>query len=187
MEASGTIKRNLKQAMALVGSFKEVAIDQSSENRRRFNIKDYLNEVLMSLQSRLKQTRHEIVIVCPENLEITSYPAAFSQIISNLIINSLTHAFEDDEAGEMEIRITVKDSRLIIDYRDNGCGMALEAVSKIFDPFFTNRYTSGSTGLGMYIVYNTVTQTLGGKIECFSSQGDGMNIVIQIPMAKLGD
>jgi len=184
-EASATIKHNLKQAMALVERFKEVSIDQSSEERRRFNIKEYLDEVLMSLQPRLKQTRHEIITICPEQLEITSHPEAFSQIISNLIINSLTHAFEDKKAGEMEIRVTVKDIRLVIDYRDNGCGMASETASKIFDPFFTNRYTSGSTGLGMYIVFNTVTQTLGGKIECFSRKGDGMNIVIQIPMDNL--
>ena len=91
MEASGTIKSNLKRAVEMIGSFKEIAVDQSSEERRRFNIKHYLDEVLMSLRPKFKRTRHEIITVCPENLEINSYPGAFSQVITNLIVNSLTH------------------------------------------------------------------------------------------------
>ncbi len=187
IEASATIKNNLKRAVELVGSFKEIAVDQSSGERRRFNIKDYLNEVLMSLQPKFKQTSHEIITICPEDLEITSYPGVFSQIITNLIVNSLTHAFESIEAGEMEIRITVENNHLVIGYRDNGCGMPPDAVAKIFDPFFTTRRAAGGTGLGMYIVYNIVTQTLGGQIECISHQGEGINITTQIPMENLGE
>ncbi|MBC2713845.1 MAG: AAA family ATPase [Desulfobacteraceae bacterium] len=186
MEASATIKSNLKRAVELVGSFKEIAVDQSSEEKRRFNVKNYLDEVMMSLQPKFKRTRHEIITLCPEDLEINSYPGVFSQIITNLIVNSLTHAFENIEAGEMEIRVTVKNDHLVVGYQDNGCGMPPEAAAKIFDPFFTTRRSSGGSGLGMYIVYNIVTQTLGGQIECVSRQNEGMNITIQIPMENLG-
>ena len=185
MDASATVKHNLKRAVELVGNFKEIAVDQSSEKRRRFNVRDYLDEILMSLQPKVKRTRHEIITICPEDLEINSYPGAFSQIITNLIINSLTHAFKNMDPGEMEIRITAENNRLIIVYRDNGCGMSPDAAAKIFDPFFTTRRSSGGTGLGMYIVYNLVTQTLGGQIECITSQAEGMNITIRIPMENL--
>jgi signal transduction histidine kinase len=185
LEASATIKSNLKRAVDLVGSFKEIAVDQTSEERRRFNVKNYLDEVLMNLQPKYKRTRHEITTVCPEDLEITSYPGVFSQIITNLIVNSLTHAFEKVEAGEMEIRVTVENDHLIVGYQDNGCGMPPEDAAKIFNPFFTTRRSSGGTGLGMYIVYNIVTQTLGGKIECAARPDEGMKIFIQIPMKNL--
>lgn len=185
LEASGTVKSNLKQAVAMVGSFKEIAVDQSSEERRRFNVKDYLDEILMSLAPKFKHTRHEIITICPENLEINSYPGAFSQILTNLIINSFTHAFENTDAGEMEIRITLEDNHLVMDYQDNGRGMAAETAAKIFDPFFTTRRPFGGTGLGMYIVYNIVTQTLGGQIECHAAPDEGMRISIRIPAEVL--
>lgn len=184
-EACATILANLKRAVTLVGSFKEIAVDQASENLRRFNVRDYIDEVLMSLQPKFKRTRHVVTTICPEDLEITSYPGVFSQIFTNLIVNSLTHAFDETFAGEMEIRVRVENSRLSIVYQDNGRGMEPEIAAKIFDPFFTTRRSAGGAGLGMYIVYNIVTQTLGGTIHCVSSPGEGIKIFIEIPMEKL--
>lgn len=185
VEAAGTVQKNLKRAVELISSFKEVAADQTSEERRRFNFNDYIDEVLLSLRPKYKRTKHAITVVCPDDLEINSYPGAFSQIITNCIINSLTHAFADTDAGEMEIRVAVEADDLIFEYRDNGCGMSPEAAEKIFQPFFTTRRGSGGTGLGMYIVYNLVTQTLGGRIECDTLPGRGMAITVTIPMENL--
>lgn len=185
LEACATTQANLKRAVTLVGSFKEIAVDQASENLRQFNLRDYIDEVLMSLQPKFKRTRHVITTVCPENLEITSYPGVFSQILTNLIVNSLTHGFDETSAGEMEIRVHEENGRLSIVYQDNGRGMDPETAAKIFDPFFTTRRSSGGAGLGMYIVYNIVTQTLGGSIQCISRPGAGVNFFIEIPMENL--
>ncbi|RJP47410.1 MAG: PAS domain S-box protein [Desulfobacteraceae bacterium] len=185
IEAAGTIYKNLSRAVELIGSFKEVAADQTSEERRRFNVNDYIGEVLLSLQPKYKRTRHNITVACPDDLEINSYPGAFSQIITNCVINSLTHAFADVDAGQMEIRVAVEADDLVFEYRDNGCGMSPEAAEKIFQPFFTTRRGSGGTGLGMYIVYNLVTQTLGGRIECDSRPQQGLIITVKIPMENL--
>lgn len=185
MDAGNTIQKNLSRAVELIGSFKEVAADQSSEEQRRFNIKDYLDEILLSLRPKYKRTGHSITTVCLDNLEINSYPGAFSQIITNFVINSLTHAFDGIEAGEMEIRVTMDKEQLVLEYRDNGNGMHAETSAKIFDPFFTTRRSSGGTGLGMYIVYNIVTQTLGGQIDCVTQPGQGVLITIKIPMENL--
>jgi len=185
IEAGSTIHNNLRRAVELIGSFKEVAADQASEERRRFNVNDYIDEVLLSLRPKYKRTRHAITVVCPDDLEINSYPGAFSQIITNCIINSLTHAFSDMDAGEMEIRVAVKADDLIFEYRDNGCGMSPEAAEKIFQPFFTTRRGAGGTGLGMYIVHNLVTQTLGGRITCDTRPEQGMTITVKIPMENL--
>lgn len=183
-EACATIQANLNQALTLAGSFKEIAADQTSESPRRFNLRNYIDEVLISLQPRLKHTRHAITAVCPEDIEITSYPGVFSQILTNLIINSLTHAFDETMAGEMEIRVQVQDDHLSIVYQDNGRGMDAETAAKIFDPFFTARHSSGA-GLGMYIVYNIITRTLGGTIDCISSPGGGVQFFIRIPMERV--
>ncbi len=185
MDAASTTHKNLKRAVALIGSFKEVAADQASEEQRRFNVKDYIDEVLLSLRPKYKRTMHSITAFCPEDLEINSYPGAFSQIITNLVINSLTHAFEGIDSGEMEIRVTMEEQQLIFQYRDNGVGMNHESAVKIFDPFFTTRRSAGGTGLGMYIVYNIVTQTLGGRIDCVTEPDQGMVITIKIPMEDL--
>lgn len=185
LEAAGTVHTNLRRAVELIGSFKEVAADQTSEARRRFNVNDYIGEVLLSLRPKYKRTRHAIKVLCPENLEINSYPGVFSQIITNFVINSLTHAFTDNDVGEMEIRVVIEVDNLILEYRDNGCGISPEAAEKIFQPFFTTRRDSGGAGLGLYIVYNLVTQTLGGKIVCESSPGQGITITIRIPMENL--
>ncbi len=185
IESAGTIHNNLRRAVELIGSFKEVAADQTSEERRRFNVNDYIDEVLLSLRPKYKRTSHAITVLCPEDIEINSYPGAFSQIITNCVINSLTHAFADVDAGEMEIRVAVEADDLIFEYRDNGCGMSPDAAEKIFRPFFTTRRGSGGTGLGMYIVYNLVTQTLGGRIDCDTGPGHGMTITVRIPMDNL--
>jgi len=184
-EACATIQANLKRAVTLVGSFKEIAVDQASENLRRFNLRNYIDEVLMSLQPKFKRTRHVITTVCPEDIEITSYPGVFSQILTNLIVNSLTHAFDEKIAGKMEIRVRIENDHLTIIYQDNGRGMDSETAAKIFDPFFTTRRSSGGAGLGMYIVYNIVTQTLGGSIQCISRPGEGIQFFIEIPMERL--
>ncbi len=181
-EACEMVLANLQRAADLVRSFKQVAVDKSSGERRRFALKPYLEEVLRSLGPQLRRTRHEVLLDCPEDLEIDSYPGAYSQIVTNLVFNSLTHGFEGIEQGRIEIEVRRADESLQLRYRDNGRGIAPEHLPKIFDPFFTTKRGVGGSGLGLHVLYNLVTQTLGGTIECRSRPGEGVNFEIDVPI-----
>ena len=180
-DSSALILSNLKRAADLVAGFKQVAVDQTAGKRRRFNLKDYLDEVLVSMRPKFKHTKHSIVVDCPDDIEINSYPGAIAQIITNLVINSLVHGFDGVEKGDIHISIERVSDGIRLIYRDNGVGMEKEMVGRIFEPFFTTRRHAGGTGLGMHIVYNQVSQTLKGSIECKSAPGKGVEFKIFIP------
>jgi signal transduction histidine kinase len=183
-ESSEMILTNLKRADNLIHSFKQIAVDQSTEGKRHFHLKEYLNNVLLSLQPRLRKTSHRITVNCPEDLEITSYPGAISQIITNLVMNSLVHGFEDLEQGKIIINISINKAILHFHYSDDGKGIQEEHLPKIFNPFFTTKRSQGRSGLGMHIVYNLVTQTLKGTIECTSTPGAGTTFLIHFPVER---
>jgi C4-dicarboxylate-specific signal transduction histidine kinase len=181
-QSSTMILNNLNRAAELIQSFKQVAVDQSSEKRRRFPVKAYLEEVLISLRPKLKRTQHSIEIFGPEELALDSYPGAFSQIVTNLVMNSLVHAYEPGEAGRLVFDLQQKGSYFVFEYTDDGRGIAKEHMSKIFDPFFTTKRGHGGSGLGLHIIYNLVTQKLGGTIRCESKEGQGTRFVIEMPI-----
>lgn len=181
-EGTEMILINLNRASDLIRSFKMVAADQVSESRRLFNVRHYLDEILLSLRPKLKKTRHRVEIVCDPELTIESYPGAFSQILTNLIVNSLIHGFAPDQAGEIRIEVHRTGSTLEFRYADNGRGMDREIVERIFEPFFTTARSQGSTGLGMHIVFNIVTRTLHGAIACESAPGQGTAFCITMPV-----
>jgi len=181
-ESSGIIHKNLNRAADLIKSFKQVAVDQSGEVKRKFKPKQYTDELFISLRPKIKKTPHKIRINCPEDLEIDSYPGIYSQIITNFVMNSLNHGFKEDEEGLIMIDIKKNGEELLIDYSDNGKGMEGETLKKIFDPFFTTSRGLGGTGLGMHIVYNLVTMALKGKIKCFSRPGEGTTFSIRLPL-----
>jgi DNA-binding LacI/PurR family transcriptional regulator/signal transduction histidine kinase len=173
---------NLTRSHDLIRSFKMIAVDQSSEERRMFNVREYVEEIFLSLTPKLKKTKHRFEIVCPKEYSIFSFPGAFAQIITNLVMNSVIHAFGDDEKGMISISIGEKSGLLALRYSDDGKGIDEKYMSKVFTPFFTTRRGKGGTGLGLYIVYNIVTQKLGGSIEYLSSEKKGAAFLITIPM-----
>lgn len=181
-EAVTIIYSNLERAAALVRSFKQVSVDQSSEAKRVFNVKSYMDEILLSLQPLLRKTRLKVKVECPEDLHVDGYPGAVAQIGTNLIMNSVIHAYEPDSEGI--ITITIKENEqqeICFIYSDDGKGMDDKTAAKIFDPFFTTKRGSGS-GLGLYILYNIVTQQLGGTIQCVSQPGKGVTFSICWPL-----
>lgn len=180
-EVSNSILINMARAAELISSFKQVAVDQSSEKQRRFNLREYLDEILISLRPRYKKTSHTINVSCAPEIEIVSYPGAFSQILNNLIMNSLIHGFRDMERGKIDIDIVRDKEMLRFIYRDNGTGMDKAGIEKAFDPFFTTMRGKGGTGLGMSIVFNLVTQTLKGKVVLDSSLGSGVTVTMTFP------
>lgn len=180
-EISNSILINMERAAELISSFKQVAADQSSENRRRFNLLETLKGILLSLRPQYKKTGHTITVNCDETIELNSFPGVFSQILNNMIMNSLIHGFEGIENGSVQIDITRREKDLLMVYKDNGRGMDPVQKEKIFDPFYTTMRGKGGTGLGMSIVYNLITQTLKGSIECDSSKGKGVNFTMLFP------
>ncbi|GAK59776.1 multi-sensor signal transduction histidine kinase [Candidatus Vecturithrix granuli] len=181
-EATIMILKNLWRAADQIQSFKQVAIDQTCDEQRRFKLKACIDDLLLSLHPKLSKTQHTITVHCPEDLELTSYPGVFSQILTNLILNSLSHGFEQKAQGTMMLQITCDHNMLRLQYSDDGCGMAAETRLRIFEPFYTTKRGQGGTGLGLHIVYNLVTQQLGGRIECESTPGIGTTFHIQIPI-----
>jgi len=183
-EASTMILKNLERAGKLIQSFKQVAADQSSEIGRVFNIKKYLEEIILSMHPQLKKHNHKITLDCDENLIINGFPGAFSQIITNLIMNATIHAYNVDECGSIHISAKRENKTLLLLFTDKGKGMNGDQLSKIFDPFYTTKRAHGGTGLGLYLVYNIVTQQFKGTIHCESQPQYGTTFEIRLPFVK---
>ncbi|MCF8055703.1 MAG: PAS domain-containing sensor histidine kinase [Desulfocapsa sp.] len=182
LEATSLLNSNLNRASDLIRSFKQVAIDQSVEVKRRFHLHKYLEEVLLSLRPMLKKTLIKTRIKCPRKLRLNSYPGAFSQIITNLISNSVTHAYAEGDQGYIDIEASQKGNNLILTFQDDGAGMDNHTIEHVFTPFFTTNRENGGSGLGLHIVYNLVTQKLNGTIYCTSQPGEGTTFNMQIPL-----
>ncbi|MDQ2106159.1 sensor histidine kinase [Azospirillum isscasi] len=187
-EGADMILGNLERACTLVQSFKQVAVDQTSEARRPFDLRGYLDGVLGSLTPQLKRTGHRVTLDCPDGLVMDSYPGALSQVVSNLVINALLHAFRPDLPGTMAITVRAdgppaEASAVVLDFADDGRGIPPEHIERIFEPFFTTRRAEGGSGLGLHIVYNIVTGTLGGRIAVASQPGAGCRFTIHLPLA----
>jgi ligand-binding sensor domain-containing protein/signal transduction histidine kinase len=181
-ESADLILRNLHRADSLIKSFKQVAVDQSSEARRRIDLAGYVEEILTALRPSLRKSRHEVQVAIAPGIVIETLPGAIYQVLANLIGNSLLHGFAGrDGGGRIDIAASLGGDWVEIDYRDDGVGMDEEARRRVFEPFFTTRRGSGGSGLGMHIVYNLVTQALGGSIRCESAPGQGVRFVILLP------
>ena len=172
-EGSDLVVRNLQRAAELVRSFKQVAVDQSSERRRLFNVADALHDILTSLAPKIKKKHVTLEINCSKSLQIDSYPGAFYQVISNLVSNSLTHGFAGRESGKIGIDVNQDRDTVKIAYSDDGVGLDEATRRRVFEPFFTSRLGQGGGGLGMHVVHNLITHVLRGKIQCHSAPGAG--------------
>lgn len=178
-EANNILDSNLKRSSDLISSFKMVAVDQSTDDERTINLKTYLDDVLLSLSPKVRRTGHTIKLNCPENLIAMTYPGALSQVVTNLITNSLLHAFPDKSNGAISISVNMPspDSIQLV-YEDNGIGIPEENLNRVFDAFFTTKRGSGGTGLGLHILHNLITQKLEGTITCESKTGLGTKFFI---------
>jgi PAS domain S-box-containing protein len=181
-ESTKLIMANIDRAAHLIHSFKQIAADQTHEVRRPFGLKSYVDEVITSLMPCLKKTRAKVFIDCPQDLIIEGYPGAFAQILTNLTMNALNHAFDDNREGSISLSIVEEDNDMIaLHFRDDGKGIPATFINKIFDPFFTTRRGQGGTGLGLNIVYNLVVKQFGGFITVTSIEGQGTHFKILIP------
>lgn len=181
-ESLDMLQFNLERGSKIIQSFKKIAVDQSSEELEEFNVLEYINGVVLSLIHEYKRSNHTIEVQCEEKLFIRSYPGIFAQILTNFIMNSLTHAFKDMENGKILIKASQEKGRFILSYSDNGCGISEEHKKNLFTPYFTTNKKMGGSGLGLSVVYNLVTKKLNGKISVESQEGKGILFTITIPM-----
>lgn len=173
---------NCERAAELIHGFKQVAVDQTSGERRRFNLAEYVAEVLLSLKPQFKRTPHRVDTYIPDDIELNSYPGAFSQVLTNLMTNSLMHGFDDGRSGVIDLAARVEGDMLEMIYSDNGKGIPVELQSQVFEPFFTTRRGSGGSGLGLNIIHNIVHRTLGGSLTLDSQQGRGVHFTFRFPL-----
>jgi len=180
-EIGQILTTNTDRAANLIHSFKQIAVDQSSNEIRNFNVKSYLDEIVLSLRPTLKRSAHKVVIHCEDSLWISTHAGALSQVISNLILNSLKHAFENEKQGIMSIEVTEQKQSVLLKFFDNGCGISESDMKQLFDPFFTTKRGEGGSGLGTHLVFNLVTTSLKGKLKAHSVLGEGLTYVIKFP------
>jgi PAS domain S-box-containing protein len=181
-DASSQLVANLNRAAELIQSFKQVAADRNYSDQRNFDLADLTEQVVMSLRPGLRKHNLTLNVECQPNLTMNSYPGPYGQVLTNLFLNSVAHAFPDGRPGTIDIqaRASGKENVEII-FSDNGCGMSLDVRRRAFDPFFTTRRDQGGTGLGLHIVYSIVTNRLGGRLDLDSEPGTGTRIQIILP------
>jgi len=181
--ASDIVLRNLSRAAELVSSFKRVAVDQTSDQRRTFDLAEVINETLLTLGPGIKQSGHDVTHDIDLHVLMDSFPGALSQVVSNLVNNALVHAFADKAHGAVRVDARrLDDGTVEISVTDDGCGIASENLGRIFNPFFTTRLGSGGSGLGLHIAYNLVTGVLGGHIRAESTPGAGTRLIVTMPV-----
>lgn len=174
-DLNAMVEDNLKRASDLIKSFKEVAVDQTAEDERTFQLKQYVNQIVISLSPKLRNRSIEIVLDgIDESISLKTTPGPLSQVLTNLILNSLVHAFDADQSGKIEISALRDSDVLQLTYADSGKGIAAENLEKIFDPFFTTKRSHGGSGLGMHLVYNIITKKYSGHIKCESEPNQGV-------------
>lgn len=182
-ESNSMVEDNLLRASKLIRSFKEVAVDQTADDEREFNLREYAEHVLTTLSPAL---RNRAILVSLEaidpSIRLRTAPGPISQILTNLIMNSLIHAFDQDSQGHIRIAAQKQANGLELVYQDDGKGISAEHLQKIFEPFFTTKRSHGGSGLGMHLVYNLVTKKYSGTIRCESALGQGVTFVMSLPM-----
>ncbi|WP_207461657.1 ATP-binding sensor histidine kinase [Azospirillum sp. SYSU D00513] len=188
LDSTGLLLANIGRAADLVHGFKQVAADQTSDERREFTLDEWLEDLVHSLRPMWHRPGHSLTVDCPPGLTLDNHPGALAQILTNLISNTLVHGFEPERTGRIAIAVTALESEpgpesVEIVYTDDGAGIAPEHLPTLFDPFFTTRRSQGSTGLGLHIVYNLVAQRLGGTIRVDSRPGEGVRFTLRLPRA----
>ena len=173
----------LARASELIRSFKRVAVDQSSDQRRVFDLQTTLREVCLTLEPMYKNTPFDLTLALPDKVEMDSFPGALGQLVTNFVSNALQHGFEGRERGQMHVGAQASGvDHVTLLFSDDGLGMTEETRNRVFDPFFTTKLGQGGSGLGMNIVYNIVHDVLGGSIQIASSPDAGTLITVTIPV-----
>ncbi|HYE49569.1 MAG TPA: HAMP domain-containing sensor histidine kinase [Azospirillaceae bacterium] len=182
-ELGRLIQANSGRAARLIQSFKEVAVDQSSGERRAFDLAAYVGEVVASLAPQLRRTGHRVAVEVGEGIVVDGYPGPFAQVLTNLVMNSVMHGYAEGQSGTFTVAARrVGDALVELIYRDDGRGIPKPLWNRVFDPFFTTRRGTGGSGLGLHLVYNIVTGPMGGRVEVGDAPGGGARFTLVFPV-----
>ena len=182
-DASSQLLANLNRAAELVQSFQQVAVDRTYLDQRTFELGEFIGQVLVNLRPTMQKSSLTLNLDCQPGLVMDSYSGPVGQVLTNLLLNSVAHAFPDGKGGEVSITARASGrEHLELLFSDNGCGMGLDVKRQAFNPFFTTRRNEGSTGLGLHIVHNIVTNRLGGRLSLDSEPGKGTRIQLILPL-----
>ncbi len=181
-ESADLLRYNIQRAAQLIQSFKQVAVDQASEQYRSFELRSYLEDLIASLAPEVRKAGHSLTMECAEGIRLTTYPGALAQVLSNLVANAIVHAYDRGTAGIIALAAVQQGSAVALTVSDNGRGIEPENLARIYDPFFTTKRGEGGSGLGLHIVFNIVTERLRGRIACQSTPGIGTSFIATIPM-----
>lgn len=182
VETAGDIAtRNLERASELISSFKQVAADQTSSQRRCFDVAELCHEITLTLQPMLKRTPFQVVVAVASGLQVDSYPGPLGQVLANLIQNAVTHGLSGREAGTIAIRGEAQGDEWVLSVEDDGAGIPLDVIGRVFAPFFTTRLGQGGSGLGLHIAHNVVTGVLGGQLTVSNLPGGGARFCLRCP------
>ena len=180
--ASQLISNSLHKAAELISSFKQIAVDQTNDQRREFDLQEAVRDTIATYTPRLRRANCEVVLDIAPDLRFDSYPGSLYQILNNLMNNALNHAFAERKHGTIIVRgETAADGMVALTFSDDGAGMSDDVLRRVFDPFFTTRMGQGGTGLGMHIVYNIVNAVLGGRISVTSAPDAGTSVRMLLP------
>ena len=181
-EAGQLLVGNTERIASLVHMFKQVAADQTGDERRTFYLREYTEDVLLSLHTQIGSSGHRVELICPEALQLESFPGAFARVLTHLVRNALMHAFRPEQSGRIVIDIHADgDDWIEVVHSDDGQGILDAALPRIFDPFFTTARHAGCVGLGLHIAYNLATQTLGGQLSAGNAAGGGAVFILRVP------
>jgi signal transduction histidine kinase len=186
-DAANQLVTNLQRAGELVQSFKQVAVDRSHADRRPFDLRESTDQIVASLRPVLKKSQITLSVDVPPGISMDSYPGSYGQVLTNLFLNSVVHAFPDGRAGSVVVEARQVRDDVDIFVSDDGVGMSDEIQRRAFDPFFTTRRGEGGTGLGLHIIFNLVTQQLGGRLAFESRPGWGTRFRITLPRVAPGE
>ncbi|MRV70749.1 response regulator [Duganella sp. FT92W] len=182
-EVGDILQRNLERAGSLINSFKQVAVDRTSAQRRKFRLADVVTETVLLLSPTLKTTPYEVMHGIDHAIELDSFPGPLGQIITNLINNAVLHGFEGRSHGCIHISADIAPSGLLeLTIADDGVGIPEAHLQRIFDPFFTTKMGAGGSGLGLYVCYNIATTVLNGQIQVSSAPGEGTRFLLTLPL-----
>ena len=182
-QAGRLLDHNLQRAAQLVANFKQVSVDRTADNQRRFNLALYLDELLESLSLMWRSRQIVLRVSCPDDIVMDSYPGTVGQIITNLTQNAIVHGFKDRDSGEINLSCSIKQNRIEIIFADNGAGISSDNLERIFDPFFTTNRHQGGTGLGLSICQRLAT-LMYGDINVQSQVDQGTEFRVRIPMRR---
>lgn len=180
--SSQLIYSSLQRVDRLVQSFKQLSLDQLTLECRTFPLYPYLEEIVCGLEPLLRSGHHKIEVQGDREIVLHSYPGAIAQIVTNFVLNSINHGYTDNQGGHLLLDIKQERKSVLLTYQDDGCGIPVEFVDQIYEPFFTTARDRGGTGLGLHVVYNLVTQKLNGTIHHESKPGQGVLFTLELPL-----